>query len=75
MSTDFHWPCIAWQVLPRGASPAGMAHATPTGRDIALCGAHTPYLADPWPRPGEHWTHSCSRCPACAHRLYSTRRP
>lgn len=64
-------PRIAFQVDPQRRALAGMAHATITGQDTALCGVHTPFLSGSWPAPGQPWTEPYCRCPTCAHRLYA----
>ncbi|MEO8749446.1 hypothetical protein V3G39_13680 [Dermatophilaceae bacterium Sec6.4] len=64
---------MAWFDDPGNPGLTGLAHATYDGSKVALCGAHTPYLGEPWPKLGEEWSSACSRCPTCALRLYSAR--
>jgi hypothetical protein len=67
--------CMAWTTDPRAHPRPGMAHAALPGESTALCGVHTSFRGDPWPGLGEAWSTPHSRCPACARRLYSSRRP
>lgn len=68
------WPRVGLMTTPHATGGTGTAHATYTGRDIAVCGAPTPFLGKPWPRIGEYWDLSYRRCPACAHRMYTPAR-
>lgn len=67
------WPHLAWVFDPNAHPHVGMAHATYTRSQVALCGADTPYLGDAWPKVGEPWSSVFCRCPSCAHRLYAGR--
>lgn len=64
-------PRIGFRVDPAHNRPRVMAHAAPAGHDTALCGVQTPYLGGSWPAPGHPWAQPYSRCPTCAHHLYS----
>lgn len=75
MNTATSPPRIGWASNPQGRGPAGMAHATYSGQTTALCGIKTPYLGEEWPSADEEWPSRHGRCPVCAHRLYSGRRP
>lgn len=67
------WPRLAWIEDPHNNPHPGLAHATYDDSTHALCGAHTSHLGELWPRLGDYWSSACSRCPACALRLYSGR--
>lgn len=70
MSTTPQWPQMGWANGPP-TKPEGMVHATYPGEHTALCGADTPQLGQPWPKTSEEWSFPYSRCPPCAHRLYT----
>ncbi len=69
-----HMPRAGFRADPAHRQQVGLAHATPAGRQTALCGVHTAYFGGLWPAPGQPWTQPYSRCPTCAHRLYATDR-
>jgi hypothetical protein len=75
MRTVTAWPCMAWTTDIRTHPGLGMAHAAWPGESTALCGVYAPFHCDRWPGPHEAWSAPYSRCPSCARRMYSSRRP
>ena len=70
MTGASEWPLMGW-ASGTPMTPTGMVHATYPRQDTALCGAHTPHTGQYWPATSDGWVVAHSRCPSCAHRLYT----